>query len=222
MRALRSLTLVLFTLVAAPAKAQQGISLLPKSYVLSDSIQGDLNKDGLPDLVLLIKGTDPAMVVTDRFDKQVDRNRRGLIVLIQEKNGYRKLLENLQCFSSENEDGGVYFPPDLTIEISKGNLFIHYGHGRYGYKEYQFRLKGKDLELIGFHRSENHGPVTNLEVSINFLTGKKKTKLNTNEKAEGGDEVFKTTWETFKPGKPVKLSAVKDFDELHPDYAPIP
>ncbi|WP_348661553.1 hypothetical protein, partial [Croceibacter atlanticus] len=168
----------------------------------------------LEDCVLIIKKTDSANVVINRFDKKVDRNRRGIIVLFKNANGYELADKNLECFSSENEDGGVYFAPELWIEIKDNKLYIHYGHGRYGYWKYTFRFQKSNFELIGYDSSSNRGPVTNRETTINFLTKKKLIKENTNENAEGGDEVFKENWNDIEIDNLIKLSEIKDFDEL--------
>jgi hypothetical protein len=187
---------------------------LPKGYVIFEKINGDLNKDGIEDCVLVIKGTDTSKVVTDEYRGKLDRNRRGIIVLFDKKDHYELAVKNYDCFSSENEDGGVYFPPELTIEIKKGNLFINYGHGRYGYWQYTFRHQNSDFELIGYDESSDRGPVVDSKTSINFLTKKKQRKVNTNENAEGGDEAFKETWKSINVKRLIKLSEIKDFDEL--------
>lgn len=187
---------------------------LPKGYVVFEQINGDLNKDSIDDCVLIIKGTDTNKIVTDEYRGKLDRNRRGVIVLFKKNGLYELAIKNLDCFSSENEDGGVYFAPELSIEIKKGNLYFHYGHGRYGYWKYNFRFQKSDFELIGFDASDNHGPVINSETSINFSTKLKQTKVNTNESADSGEEVFKTTSKKIKIDKLLKLSQIKDFDEL--------
>ena len=205
-----------FLLIIFGCKAQRNnpSDFIPKDYVEFEKYFGDLNKDGLDDCVLIIKKIDRTNIFTNRFDKKVDRNRRGIIVLFKTKNGYQFADKNYNCFSSENEDGGVYFPPDLWIEIKKEKLYIHYGHGRYGYWEYTFRFQNSNFELIGNDSSSNRGPVTNTETSINFLTKKILIKKNTNENAEGGDETFKETWNNIEIENLIKLSEIKDFDEL--------
>lgn len=95
------------------------------------------------------------------------------MVLFREKDNYVQIVKNYDCFSSENEDGGVYFAPDLEISIEKGKLSVHYSHGRYGYWSYTFWFKKNDFELIGYDSSSHSGPVINSETSINFLTKKK-------------------------------------------------
>lgn len=186
---------------------------LPKGYVISEKVNGDLNKDGIEDIVLIIKGTDKNKIIKDEYRSELDRNRRGIIVFFNKKDYYELASKNYDCFSSENEDGGVYFPPELSVEIKKGNLCVHYGHGRYGYWKYTFRFKNSDFELIGYDGS-NGGAVIESETSINFLTKKKLEKVNVNKNAEGGDEVFKQVWKNININRLIKLSEIVDFDKF--------
>ena len=186
---------------------------IPAKYVLFEAIQGDLNKDDIQDLVLIVKATDPTQWVNHEYRGKLDRNRRGMIVLLADKGKYKPILSNLSCFSSENEEGGVYFAPELWLEINKGLLNVHYGHGRYGYWNYSFRLQNQDLRLIGYDSSSNHGPYVESETSINFLTNKKVIRKNLNEDLDG-DPKFKETWSKAKVS-PIYLSTIKDFDELN-------
>lgn len=188
---------------------------IPEKYVLFEAVEGDLNKDAKNDLVLIVKSTDPKQWVMDEYRGKLDRNRRGLIVLLNENGKYKKLLQNLSCFSSENEDGGVYFAPDLMLGIEKNKLLVNYGHGRYGWWGYSFRVEGNDLRLIGYESSENHGPYIQSETSINFLTAKKLVRQNLNEDPEA-DPKFKETWRKINFA-PIYLSKIKDFDELYFD-----
>ncbi|MCU0468803.1 MAG: hypothetical protein MUF58_09390 [Arcicella sp.] len=187
---------------------------IPKGYVLFEKILGDLNSDSIEDCVLIIKGTDTNKIITDKNRGILDRNRRGIIVLFNKGGQYDLVAKNYDCFSSENEDGGVYFVPELSVQISKGNLYFHYGHGRYGYWKYTFRFQKSDFELIGYDANENRGPIINSETSINFSTKIKQTKVNTNKNAESGEEVFKTATSKIKIDKLMRLSNIKDIDEL--------
>ena len=90
---------------------------LPKGFVVFETINGDLNKDGIEDCILIIKGTDKNKIIVDKYIGQLDRNRRGMIILFNKNDYYELVLENQDCFSSENEDGGVYFSPDLSIKF---------------------------------------------------------------------------------------------------------
>lgn len=189
-------------------------AFLPKGSVIFDTVCGDLNKDGAADCVLIIKGTDPGFFVDDEYRGRLDRNRRGILVLLNKNGNYELIVKNYSCFSSENEDGGVYYAPELDVEILNGNLYVNYLHGRYGYWKYTFRYQNADLELIGYDASSSRGPVINSETSINFLTKKKQEKVNVNENAEGGDEIFEETWTDVAVTKLIRLSEIENFDEL--------
>jgi hypothetical protein len=195
------------------AKKQNPINFLPKGFVVFERINGDLNKDGIEDCVLIIKGTSEDQIIIDEYLGKLDRNRRGIIVLFNKIDHYELAMKNYDCFSSENEDGGVYYAPELSLEIKDGNLYVHYAHGRYGYWEYTFKFQNSNFELIGYFLSSG-GEVVESETSINFLTEMKQEKVNTNENAKGGDEVFKETWQNISTNRLVRLSEIKDFDEL--------
>ncbi|PXY42074.1 hypothetical protein DMB65_04465 [Flavobacterium cheongpyeongense] len=201
-------------LTPKPQTGKPIADFIPADYKFFQEIKGDLNKDGLEDCVVIIKGTKKENIITDEYRGKLDRNRRGIIVLFKKNTNYIEAVKNYNCFSSENEDGGVYFAPELDVSIEKGKLYVHYGHGRYGYWSYTFRYQKADFELIGYDSSDNFGPVVNSETSINFLTKKKVTKTNVNEEAESGDEVFEETKEEIKMNKIIKLSEIKDFDKL--------
>lgn len=185
-----------------------------EEYVDVEEINGDLNKDGVDDCIIIMKGIDKNNIVDVEVSGKVDRNRRGILVLLKDKKNYKYVLRNYDCFSSENEDGGVYFAPELSISIEKGNVVVHYSHGRYGAWWYTFKLRNSDLELIGYDAHDSRGPVTNRITSINFLTKKKQTQININENAEGDDEIFKEIWEDIKIKQTIKLSEIKDFGSL--------
>lgn len=194
---------------------------IPKGFVEYheegiDKISGDLNKDGKDDLVLLVKATDKSKIVHDENRGRLDRNRRGIIILFNKGDHYELAEQNLSCFSSENEDGGIYYAPDLSVSVEKGNLYIHYAHGRYGYWSYTFRNSKNDFDLIGYDSNSSRGPVTQSETSINFLTRKKLRRDNLNKDDDGDNytENFKDTWSEIKEKKLLKLSDIKDFDEL--------
>ncbi|GHT17632.1 hypothetical protein FACS189429_2130 [Bacteroidia bacterium] len=199
--------------------AEKFAKFLPEGYRLFDIISGDLNKDGKEDTVLIVKATDRENFVVDEYQEYrgvLDRNRRGLIILLSNNERFT----NLDCFSSENENGGVYYAPELWIYINKGNLYIDYGHGRYGYWCYVFRYKNYgnyfDFELIGYDASDNRGPVVESATSINFLTKRRQTRVNTNADAEGGDEIFKETWENIDyNANDLILSKITDFDRFN-------
>ena len=204
------------------ADKQRITDFIPKGYKLFEKISGDLNKDGLDDCVLIIKATRKDGFERDYEGKLIDRNRRGIIVLFSEEKGYKVAVKNYNCFSSENEDGGNYFSPELGVIIKDSKLYLHYYHGRYGYWEYCFRYQNSDFMLIGYEASHDRGPVVLFKTSINFLTGVEYDDENINAynfNADSDDdseidEVFKRTVVKLKKKPLMKLSEIEDFDEL--------
>jgi hypothetical protein len=215
MKLLSTFSLALISAIAfgQPVLKQNANDFIPQGFVLSGTSIGDLNKDGVDDKVLLVKGTDKGAFVKNEYGELVDRNRRGVIILFKKDNQYTLALKNLNCFASENEDGGVYFAPELYLEIGNGNLFVNYGHGRYGNWKYTFRYRNSDFYLIGYDNVDG-GAVIDSETSINFISKKKQVKVNTNESAEGGDEVFTETWTNITVNKLLKLLEIKDFENF--------
>ena len=173
-----------------------------------------MNKDGLRDCVLIIKATRKDSFVKDCDGHKVDRNRRGIIILFTHGNGYKLALKNESCFSSENEDGGCYDPPELNVSIKDSKLYLHYNYGRYGFWEYCFRYHSSDFMLIGYEKSRNYGAKVFARLSINFLTGIKFVDKNIH-----GDDYEKETElkrAIYKlPRKPLmRLSKIRDLDEV--------
>ena len=190
---------------------------IPEGFILYSKATGDLNKDGLDDYILMIKGTKKDRVINHEYRGELDRNRRGIIVLFKDKGSYKLALRNDTCFSSDNEEGGVYYAPELEISTDHGKLFVDYNHGRYGSWQYTFQYRNSEFQLIGYEASENYGPIVNRETSINFLTFKKQEKVNTNGDAESGEEVFEETWTNLEVQNPILLSEIENFDELSVD-----
>jgi hypothetical protein len=194
-------------------QATEPRAFIPAGYVVVQEVQGDLNKDDQTDHVFVIKGTDEAMVIQHEYLGELDRNRRGIIIVFGEGERYRLVLDNRDCFSSENEDGGVYMAPELDISIQNGNLFIHYLHGRYGYWTYNFRYQNAGFELIGYEGSQNRGPLIEQQTSINFLTGKMVKRVNRNTDPVGGVDRFTETWSDIALAEPIRLIDIADFDQ---------
>ncbi|MGY6522844.1 MAG: hypothetical protein ACXIUD_14010 [Mongoliitalea sp.] len=217
MNGILSMSLLLLLLTSAYAQvnpSEKPDEFLPKSFVVVEELRGDLTKDHLEDVVYIIQGTDEKLFVEDESRGTLNHNPRGIVIRIQKKGTYELALENYTCFPSDNEDGGVYYAPDLSFKIAKGNLYVIFDHGRYGSSKYTFRYQHSDFELIGYDQSDNFGPVVAREISINFMTRKKLERENTFENKEGEDEIFKETWKTIKVDRLIKLSEIKDFREL--------
>ena len=190
-------------------------AFVPKGYSLFQQYKGDLNKDGKPDVVLMIKGTEKSKWVDDECRGRLDRNRRGLIILFKRKNGYEQILRNDTCFSSENEDGGIADAPELELYIIKNTLHIYFAHGRYGCWNYIFRYQNNDFELIGYNHNRRIRLVTYYNLDINFSTRTRVYEENLNADEDEKEERFKVTKSKIKRRKLIKLSEIADIDKLN-------
>ena len=153
---------------------------------------------------------------SDPKSELLDRNRRGIMIFFRDGDDYKLVLENRQCFESENEDGGVYFAPELDVGVRKGNLYVHYGHGRYGWWQYTFRYRNSDFELIGY---DNDNAYSEKITSINLPAKKQIVKVcadtNDEDRCRGCCEKYKETVKnniTFKKPIPL-LRNIKDIND---------
>lgn len=185
---------------------------VPKGYKTIDKIYGDLNADGLQDCVLIIKGTDPTQEVINRFGKKVDRNRRGIVVLVKDKDAYQVATKNYSCFISENEDGGVYYAPQLEIAINQGLLNVVFEHGRYGHWEYSFKYQNSSLQLIAYQETRG-GAIIEHITTIDFNSKIRVDSMNTNQ--EGGkNAVFEDHEKAIRIDRLLNFSDIDAFEDL--------
>lgn len=206
------LSLIITGIFPSTAFAENLSDHIPKDHYLQNFMKVDLNQDGKTDYLLLTKSHSLEGIEENRFGEVVDRNRRGIIVLLNQTDGYQKIAENLTLFDSEYEDGGVYFAPDLWIYDDKDKITFHYGHGRYGYWFYTFRLQDNALKLIGFEAHSNRGPDPLSIISVNYLTKRLKYARNITESQF--NEKWVEKWKTI-PNLP--LLDLNEISTIHDD-----
>lgn len=119
------------------------------------------------------------------------------------------IADSVFIIKGTDKDNFVYNHFDSIVDRNRRGIIVLF-------KRYTFRYRNSEFELIGYDR-RNGGAVIDSDESINFLTRKKRTIVNTNKNAEGGDEVFKTIWSEIKIQQLVRLSEIEDFDELDMD-----
>ena len=162
---------------------------LPKQTTLYDAIKGDLNKDDIEDVVVVTQETfkEKFMPLSDGCDESikddkwcqiVNKNRRGIVILLSNGDKYEAVVTKRDIFESPNEDGGAYFPPELAVEIKNSELKFFYSYGKYGYWEYVFALDGKDFRLVKYLSNVNNGPVPEYIVQMDFINHRLEKSAN--------------------------------------------
>lgn len=188
--------LLFFSLGPAVAAAPDSFNRwVPKGWKLIHKASGDLNRDGVDDMVLVLENTSPA-----HFKKKepgqfgpdtLNVNPRRIVVLLKAPQGFTEVLrrddllptqhdENTPCLEDPLANGGV--------SIARGNLVIELQQwlscGSYGVlgETFTFRLQGSRFQLVGYDRSESSRNIGNRShTSTNFLTGQRKRTTGAND-----------------------------------------
>ena len=189
-------------------------SYIPDNWIVHTKVWGDLNKDGVKDVALILQNTDKANFILNKGfgSDTLDCNPRKLIVLFNEKGDFQKVAENntfvppthdsiSPCLADPLENLG------LSIDNGKLNLNTYYwlSCGSYGVTsyDYMFRFQNNGFELIGLDVTSMSRLTLESEThSVNFMT--KKMQIYKEQLSED-DPPFEEKWSKFKLSKRFKL-----------------
>jgi len=158
-------------------------SLVPKTHIVMDKVEGDLNQDGKPDLVLVLK---------DKYEgKNQDAPPRILAVYFLDSNGGFKLISHTSNFILKSDEGGVMGEPFSSISVQRGSIVIQHSGGsrekwsythRFRYQDGGFFLIGKTDSMYDSLTGESTVNDSNLSTGkkeIILVDGKGKSKKKT-------------------------------------------
>lgn len=165
--------------VVAQAASFEGF--VPPGWRLETAVAGDLNGDGRPDAVLVLRDNDPKKFIDTGAESRprFDTNPRILaVVFAGDKGGYGLVLEN-HTFIARTTDSFQQDPLDPNgiqageVAIKNGTLRITLGYfgGNMGRMTYTLRFQNSRFELIGYDRvdvTRNSGVIS--DISINYST----------------------------------------------------
>ncbi len=149
------------TKTAAPpiaSTARSAAGFLPKGWYMEAHAEGDLNKDGLKDSVLVMSDTDPAIAA-----KSVGERR--LLIALRDADG---LLH--KSAESESAVSLLGNPPRISI---KNDVLDLEATNEKGKTIYKYQLRNGQWDLIGYTHVEYDSDTTRPRESIdlNLLTG---------------------------------------------------
>ena len=167
---------------ALPASGAAVEAFVPKGWRLEHRVDGDLNKDGKPDAVLVLRDNDPANIIDndgmgpDRFDT----NPRMLAVLFAQPSGYSLALENHTLIPrADNPVMDDYLDGDDAVQVRRGaftvSLHSWASAGTWYTSSTTFTFRHQDgcFRLIGYDSNEAHrGSGETTVTSVNYATGK--------------------------------------------------
>lgn len=171
---------------------------IDKDWELRKEAKGDLNKDGIEDLALVIQDTDPANIEADEYMER-DGNPRTLIILFGTENGCYELIEKRTDYIPTHQDIGMVDPFD-NMEIKNGTLhfsfvsFATMGTWETSSYKYIWRYQDDAFRLIGASSSFLHratGEASDISVNYSTMRYSVTTYLMFEE---DGDDQKQTEW----------------------------
>ena len=182
--------LIFISLISHHTLSGQDIPI-PKNYSIIDSVKGDLNKDGIDELV-----------VAYNTQKENDGTFEGVpreLIIYKKKNAAWSVWKKSKQALYGSRSGGMMGDPFGEIKIENNILYVDQNGGsswKWGRTD-KYRYQDGEFYLIGFN--SNYGRPCDYwtEVDFNLSTGKIIVKKEY-ENCDSGDQVIdKEENETF-------------------------
>lgn len=209
-----------------PRLAAQGASasaFVPAGWRLEQAVEGDISRDGVPDLAFVLRRTDPQKIISREGLPDSNINPRILAVALGGEGGFRLAGQNHALFPERDADMlHMDDPFDTGLSLANGvltlelNLFMSMGGGSTGPYQFHFRQQDGAVKLIGYdHTNVERMSGATTAVSVNFLTGR---RTDTTGRIDSATE---TTVASRTTVKPLPLDQVGDgfsfeYDRLTP------
>jgi hypothetical protein len=198
---------------------------IPQGWTLLDSAYGDLNKDNLDDLVIILQGNDSILSISDYglyTDTTTSQPRILAIFFYNNSSKKYELIEQNNSFISTHDNPEAADPYEsmlISNEVLSINFQIFYYSGSWvmSNTSYKFRYQNNEFLLIGADdNSMNRGSHDFENYSFNFLAKKW-------SKSVGNDTIDQKPKQEFHTLDLKTLKTLKTLDkpgtwEVLPDY----
>lgn len=211
MKTLYILILFLFTTV----KILSQRTPLPLNYSVIDSAFGDLDKDGVDELVVAYNTQDDENKISEGVPRE-------LIIYKKNNSNWTVWQRSMQALYG-SRDGGMMGDPFGDLSIEKGVLHISQNGGsrwKWSHTD-KYRYDGVAFKLIGYKSIYGTPCEYWEEVDFNLLTGKLMVKKEFENCETADQEVYKRENETFfKKGINITLQnrSAKEIKIVSPKY----
>jgi hypothetical protein len=208
-----------------PARAQAAADLVPTGWSVEKEARGDLNGDGRPDVVLLLRMSDPANVISnDGFGaERLDTNPRLLVVAFAGAETDALTLALADHTLIPRHTDPVMEDPLHDVSLVRGTLQVSLGSfmsaGSWSVTNAKLTFRHQDgcFRLIGYDATDYQRNTEEIStLSVNYLT--RKVKRSSGQT----DDAMKESWRSFEVRELPCLEAVGDGLEFQPDLAPDP
>jgi hypothetical protein len=205
-----------FEYPAIKAEAGTVFQFIPEKWILFDSATGDLNKDGLKDMVMVIQLRDSISfyIPGEENTDTVITQPRILLILFRMagKDSYRLMIQQnsfIPLYDSPLTDDPLV---GISIKNSVISFQFHYfqsmGSWYISNNAYRFRYQQGQFVLIGADELTAHRATGEMETrSVNFIT--RKYIHTTGKNISGRNEQIKSTWKKIPEAKPILLQDLK-------------
>jgi hypothetical protein len=166
-----------------PANAATPAGFAPRGWKVEKAVKGDLNRDGRPDLALILQGADANCVIQPEGKPEpMDTNPRVVLVAFGTSRGFVRQVVGSRVIPRIDDPymDDPLIPDAFAIRQNVLRLGLTWWRSMGGWTTFNstfaFRWDGKRMRLIGFDQDttqRNSGETEKL--SVNLVTGIVKT-----------------------------------------------
>lgn len=203
-----------------PSRFDSAAAVTPPGWRIEHQVDGDLNSDRRPDLVLVLREQNPANIIEhdDLGFRPLDTNPRMLVVAFARDGGYELIARNHTFIPRHVEpiiEDALETAPEIGNGVLSVRLYFFASAGGWSASNSTARIRWQDgaLRLIGHDSVEVHrGNGEFVKRSVNFLTRRVST-VTTNIEVDTDPPAV---WTRLPAGPLLTMDQVGDGLEFKP------